>query len=571
MSYPFTVTGGVLLYGFRRLENLTMLAMCSDQLFVDESFTAALGTLAHLRCLIYTFPCDPVQPAWRDLFRYCSSCELYHRISATKNYTRQLLMPQLPNQITDFTFAMDEIQFQKIRVDAQDQYRRSQSRTENTRFCLNLWKANYKDREEDKDGHTSSSWCGFDLAVEPVRSWWPENLCRLDLSNCTVDGAKFDVPPRLRELVIGYPLQPRELAESESNPNLDSLQRRWFPDTLVSLEVQGVPYHASCEMQDEPEEKVNAWMAYAETILGMVPHSLEELTFSCFQVPQSNALEKMASRTAHSLREWTIRLLCPQRPRLSGYTPMQLYSPVIFVEDSSDDDMYESDVMDSEDENFHQMMAERIQRRLSREALRYYVTMAEADIQDTYDETPVRIRNVCKILRVLKTLNVDVNFQHFKYCVSRWKDDMGLTEPIKRTPMFEPIAQDTSDEENDATMRFGIKRQKTSSGRNVGRSGVDRDHPRPTATFVQTPLSMSANGKGKGKMFEEKDDEEQEEMLQAMAANSIEPSRKSGCSRKPRCGIGTTRAAGSGAWDGYAWVKIEFQIIINNNNAVDEI
>lgn len=257
------VTGGVLLYGFRRLENLTMLAMCSDQLFVDESFTAALGTLVHLRRLIYTFPCDPIQPAWRDLFRYCSSCELYHRINATKNYTRQLLMPQLPNQITDFTFAMDEIQFQKIRVDPQDQYRRSLSRTESTRFCLSLWKTGYKDRVDNSDRLESSAWCGFDLAPEAARSWWPENLTRLDLSSCTVVDSMFDVPPRLCELVIGYPLLPKELPESEANPDLDSWKRQWFPQTLVSLEVQGVPYHASCEMQDDPELKVKAWMVYA--------------------------------------------------------------------------------------------------------------------------------------------------------------------------------------------------------------------------------------------------------------------------------------------------------------------
>lgn len=237
-----------------------MLAMCSDQLFVDESFTAALGTLVHLRRLIYTFPCDPVQPAWRDLFRYCSSCELYHRINATKNYTRQLLMPQLPNHITDFTFAMDEIQFQKIRVDPQDQYRRSLSRTESTRFCLSLWKTDYKGRVENSNRLDSSAWCGFDLAPEAARSWWPENLTRLDLSNCTVIGSKFDVPPRLCELVIGYPLQPKEQPESEVNPALDSWRRQWFPQTLISLEIQGVPYHASCEMQDDPELKVKAWM-----------------------------------------------------------------------------------------------------------------------------------------------------------------------------------------------------------------------------------------------------------------------------------------------------------------------
>ncbi|KAF9389679.1 hypothetical protein CPB97_010863 [Podila verticillata] len=499
------VTGGVLLYGFRRLENLTMLAMCSDQLFVDESFTAALGTLVHLRRLIYTFPCDPVQPAWRDLFRYCSSCELYHRITATKNYTRQLLMPQLPNQITDFTFAMDEIQFQKIRVDPQDQYRRSLSRTESTRFCLSLWKTDYKDHTVKNDSPESSEWCGFDLAPEAVRSWWPENLTRLDLSNCTVVGSKFDVPPRLCELVIGYPLQPKELSESEANPDLDSWNRQWFPRTLVLLEVQGVPYHASCEMQDDPEWKVKAWMTYSETLLGMVPHELEQLTLHCFQVPQASALNMMTARCALSLKEWTLRLLCPQRPRDSGYTPMQLYSPVIFVdEDSSDDDLYESDDMDSDGEEYYHLMANRLQRRLSRDALRDYAAVAEADIQDTYDETPIRIRNACKRLNRLKTLNVDVNFQHYKYCSARWKGDMGLTEPVKPSP-DETICLDTSDDDNGDDDILKVKNgQHTKHSQNQMANGHifdgsdDRSRKGETGAG-ELPNGVSATVKGKGK------------------------------------------------------------------------
>ncbi|KAG0339514.1 hypothetical protein BG000_001942 [Podila horticola] len=499
------VTGGVLLYGFRRLENLTMLAMCSDQLFVDESFTAALGTLVHLRRLIYTFPCDPVQPAWRDLFRYCSSCELYHRINASKNYTRQLLMPQLPNHITDFTFAMDEIQFQKIRVDPQDQYRRSLSRTESTRFCLNLWKTDYKGRVENSDRPESSAWCGFDLSPEAARSWWPENLTRLDLSNCTVIGSKFDVPPRLCELVIGYPLQPKELPESEANPALDSWRRQWFPQTLISLEIQGVPYHASCEMQDDPELKVKAWMTYSETLLGMVPHNLKQLTLHCFQVPQVSSLNLMTARCAHSLKEWTLRLLCPQRPRDSGYTPMQLYSPVIFVdEDSSDDDLYDSDGLDSDGEEYYQLMANRLQRRLSRDALRDYAAVAEADIQDTYDETPIRIRNACKRLNRLRTINVDVNFQHYKYCSARWNGDMGLTEPTKPLPGGVVCLDTFEDEDEDEDNILEVKRgQHTKQSQNVNDGltfgGSANRSKKGKVHTEESSMGNSATVKGKGK------------------------------------------------------------------------
>lgn len=185
---------------------------------------------------------------------------------------------------------------------------------------------------------------------------------------------------------------------------------------------------------------------------------------------------------------------------------MQLYSPVIFVdEDSSDDDLYESDDMDSDGEEYYHLMANRLQRRLSRDALRDYAAVAEADIQDTYDETPIRIRNACRRLDRLRTLNVDVNFQHYKYCSARWKGDMGLTEPIKPSP-DETIYLDTSDDDNGDDDILKVKNgqhtkhnqsQMANSGHTFDGSN-DRSKQGETGAG-ELSIGISATVKGKGK------------------------------------------------------------------------
>lgn len=239
----------------------------------------------------------------------------------------------------------------------------------------------------------------------------------------------------------------------------------------------------------------------------MVPHNLKQLTLHCFQVPQVSSLNLMTARCAHSLKEWTLRLLCPQRPRDSGYTPMQLYSPVIFVdEDSSDDDLYDSDGLDSDGEEYYQLMANRLQRRLSRDALRDYAAVAEADIQDTYDETPIRIRNACKRLNRLRTINVDVNFQHYKYCSARWSGDMGLTEPTKPLPggVFCLDTFEDEDEDGDEDNILEVKRgQHAKQSQNVNdgltfEGSADRSKKGKVRT-EESSMGNSATVKGKGK------------------------------------------------------------------------
>ncbi|KAI8604939.1 hypothetical protein EDD21DRAFT_364962 [Dissophora ornata] len=443
------ITGGVLFMGFQHLSNLTSLTVCSEVMFTDESFVAALSSLKHLHQLTYIYPCDPVQPAWRDLFRYCSSCELYHRRVTTKTYTRKLLIPELPHQIQDFSFEMDETKFQHLRVDSFDQNSHGFDRTDNTKHSLALWKAGSALGETTSISSQTSDWCGFDLSRSQPRSWWPDNLTRLNLSKTVVTNARFDVPPRLTELIIAYPLEPNEITDNGELPKLEE-DKQWFPCSLMTLEVHGVPYHVSCDLQDNPSGKASGWMAYIDKMLKMVPHQLEHLTINSFQVPDAVAMTTMRDRVQKSLKTWKVRLLCPQRPRENGFSSLQLYAPMVYVDESSDGDMDEdddlgddysssdgSDFWDEEvypssdsDEEMSALRQARVFHNhyghIGRAQLRQF---AESVSAEQYDVTPIRLRETTKGMKVLEKLEVEVNYQHYKFCRAIWKGNLGLSEP----------------------------------------------------------------------------------------------------------------------------------------------
>lgn len=250
------VNGGALHHGFHHLSNLTSLTLCSELLFTDETFLIALKTLSQLTRFVYVYPCDAVQPVWRDLFRYCSSCELYHRRVTTKTYSRTLMMPELPDQIQDFTFEMDEPRFQESRIETFENNRHGLDRKD-IRYAVTLWKADDSTAIQSQTPH----WCGFDLAQDEVRSWWPANLTRLDLSKSIVTGSTFDVPPQLQELVIAYPLEPNEMTAIEDDGSgLSIEEKQWYPESLSTLEIRGVPYHVPCVIHDESDTKIRGWM-----------------------------------------------------------------------------------------------------------------------------------------------------------------------------------------------------------------------------------------------------------------------------------------------------------------------
>ncbi|KAG0366100.1 hypothetical protein BGZ54_005817 [Gamsiella multidivaricata] len=438
------VTGGTLMTGFWHLANLTSLTICSDIMFTDESFTIALSSLEHLRHVIYIYPCDPIQPAWRDLFRYCSSCELYHRRVTTKTYRRSLLMPELPSQIQDFTFEMDEPRFQHIRLDTFEPDHHGFGRTDNAKFSLSLWKAGAVSDTANIASCQMNDWCGFELSGSELRSWWPENLTRLDLSKSVVTDGRFDVPSRLEELIMSYPLEPNEIIVDESPVKFEE-DKQWFPSSLTTLEVRGAPYHVSCEMQESPTEKVTMWMAYINKMLKKVPRQLEHLTISSFQIPDADAMTLMKDRVQKTLKTWKVRLLCPQRPKQGGFSTSQLYSPIIYVDESSDEegrdftaissDDYDSDDSDDSEASFYVPegpISRRIQRALyhqgvnsARAALRQFVDAATAE---QYDVTPVMLREAIRGMSVLERLDVEVNYQHYRSCRAMWKGNLGLSE-----------------------------------------------------------------------------------------------------------------------------------------------
>ncbi|KAK3823052.1 MAG: hypothetical protein J3Q66DRAFT_137658 [Benniella sp.] len=478
-------------------------------MFTDESFLVALGSLTHLRQFVYIFPCDPVQPAWRDLFRYCSSCELYHRRVTTKTYLRELLMPELPHQIQDFTFEMDEPKFQHVRVDTIEN-QHGIDRTENTRFTLSLWKPEANPSKNPSSA--TEDWCGFELSPGELRSWWPDNLTRLDLSKSLASQLYFDVPPKLEELVLSYPLEPNEIVVNGVTDVLEE-DKQWFPESLVVLEVQGVPYHAPCEMQDNPTAKATSWMAYANKMLTMVPQQLEHFTISSYQVLDEESMAVMQRRVQNSLKTWKVRLLCPQRPKQSGFSPLQLYAPINLQGDSSDSedmeyslssDYYDYDDsdgdMDLESISSAEYDMEPVNPRPEHTAnysanlnngqavLRQY---AEYLMAEQYDVTPVMLRKATKGMKVLEKLDVEVNYQHYRFCSAFWKGNLGLSEPAASSTVTG--SEGTGEMETTGEEWSGGERMHDSEGESEEEGESDEEHK---------PFSLGMDRKGKGKAAE---------------------------------------------------------------------
>ncbi|KAF9901945.1 hypothetical protein EC991_005462 [Linnemannia zychae] len=545
------INGGVLHIGFQHLSNLTSLTVCSELLFTDETFLIALKSLSQLRHLVYVYPCDAVQPVWRDLFRYCSSCELYHRRVSNKTYSKTLLMPELPDQIQDFTFELDEPRFQESRIETFEQNRHGLDRRD-IRYAITLWKANDTTAAESV---VTPPWSGFDLAQGDMRSWWPANLTRLDLSKSIVTGSTLDVPPQLQELVIAYPLEPNEMNGDGSDLSVE--EKQWYPKSLSTLDIRGVPYHVFCVLQEETEPKVRAWMAYINKMLRMAPRHLEHLTTSSFQIPDSEAMIAMKYLVQNSLKTWNMRLLCPQRPRLTTFNLMQLYAPFNYVDDESGeeddeeemDDEEEAVMTSSEDTDSDSSMEypgpylrrgslaiNQRRRRLgvvralqaqrpARPTLGQTRPLGQSTTAggrlgglgglggghgsqassesalDQYDVTPVMIRHAVKNMKVLESVDIYVNYQHFRHCRASWKGDLSLSEPIPVTPSPRPSS-------------YGNKEEGEHNKEGLHRD-LDGDHPRKklksilkrSNVFVsnRSSVGLPVDRKGKGRTREDKD------------------------------------------------------------------
>ncbi|KAF9146075.1 hypothetical protein BGX30_004355 [Mortierella sp. GBA39] len=526
------ISGGALHHGFHHLSNLTSLTLCSELLFTDETFLIALKSLSQLTRFIYVYPCDAVQPVWRDLFRYCSSCELYHRRVTTKTYSRTLIMPELPGQIQDFTFEMDEPRFQELRIETFEQNRHGLDRKD-IRYAVTLWKADDPTAVQSP----TTLWCGFDLAQDEVRSWWPANLRRLDLSKSIVTGSTFDVPPQLQELVIAYPLEPNEMTATEDDGSgLSSEEKQWYPESLSTLDIRGVPYHVPCVIHDESDTKIKGWMAYINRMLKMVPRQLEHLTTSSFQVPEADSMAAMKERVQNSLKTWKVRLLCPQRPRQTGYSMLQLYAPYIYVDDESGEDEEEEveediavlssgDDTDSDSsmdymESFlrrGEIAADRLRRRRQRAQRQARPTMGQTrplgqttshqgsqgvqaamgslSAAEKYDVTPVMLRQAVKNMKVLDSLEVYVNYQHYRLCRANWKGNLGLSEPPPVIAL--PTPNVNNEEEGDG--------DHVDQGEARPRKKLKSILKRPTGTTSggPTPAGSPVDRKGKGRAHDD--------------------------------------------------------------------
>ncbi|KAF9432335.1 hypothetical protein BGZ76_010950 [Entomortierella beljakovae] len=466
-SSSFVNTGSLFL-GFQRLSSLTTLSMCTELLFTDDSFTITLQSLTHLRQFNYTYPCDAVQASWKDLFRYCPSCELYHRRMTTKTYNRLLPMPALPPHIQEFNFSMDEPKFQHQRIDSNVSDSRLDLK-DKTVYSLGFMKSKSDDIK-----------LGYNQRYS--RPWWPDNLRKLDFSRCTVYNSYFDVPPNLEDLVIAYPLGPNEIKIPGSDPVLDE-DKQWFPNSLKNLEIQGVPYHACCEIQESPNEKISSWMRYTNKLIKRVPKHLEHFTVNSFQVPANEALVTLQQQVGKSLKTWTVRLLSPQKPKESGYTGIELYASAYFP--AIELGIYvDADILKSWVDTFNNNAIRETQ---------------------SYETTPLMLRKATEGMVALEKLEVHINSQHYNICQAIWRGRFGLSEPKASAASSKDkdkstlcinnnlnLKHELDDDDKVPTIGHEPKRQKYSYANGLDNaSGL-------SATALMQPDSIGSRDKGKG-------------------------------------------------------------------------
>lgn len=272
-------------------------------------------------------------------------------------------------------------------------------------------------------------------------------------------------------------------------------------------------------------------------MLKMVPRQLEHLTTSSFQVPEADSMAVMKERVQKSLKTWKVRLLCPQRPRQSGYSMLQLYAPFIYVDDESGDDEEEEveediavlssgDDTDSDSsmdymESFlrrGELAADRLRRRRQQAQRQARPTMGQTrplgqttshqgsqgvqaamgslSAAEKYDVTPVMLRQAVKNMKVLDSLEVYVNYQHYRLCRASWKGNLGLSEPppviALPTPNINNEEEDGDGDHVDQGEAHPRKKLKSILKRPTG-----------TASGGSAPAGSPVDRKGKGRAHDD--------------------------------------------------------------------
>lgn len=272
-------------------------------------------------------------------------------------------------------------------------------------------------------------------------------------------------------------------------------------------------------------------------MLKLIPRQLEHLTTSSFQVPEADSMAAMKERVQKSLKTWKVRLLCPQRPRQSGYSMLQLYAPFIYVDDESGEDEEEeveediADLSSGDDtdsdssmdymESFlrrGELAADRLRRRRQQAQRQARPTMGQTrplgqtashqgsqDVQATmgslsaaekYDVTPVMLRQAIKNMKVLDSLEVYVNYQHYRLCRANWKGNLSLSEPPLGNAMPKPNINN-EEEEGDS--------DHVDQGEVHPRKKLKSILKRPTGTVSggSAPVGSPVDRKGKGRAHDD--------------------------------------------------------------------
>lgn len=269
-------------------------------------------------------------------------------------------------------------------------------------------------------------------------------------------------------------------------------------------------------------------------MLKTVPLQLEHLTISSFQVPEAESMSTMTERVQKSLKTWKVRLLCPQRPRQAVFSVLQLYAPFTYVDDESDeeeDEEAEEDIAtlssgeDSDSDSSMddmesflrrgELAADRLLRRRQQAQRQTRSTVGQTrplgqstshqgsqgslSAAEEYDVTPVMLRQAIKDLKVLESLEVYVNYQHYRLCHANWKGNLSLSEPpvIVASPTLH--SNNTVEEEEKDGDHLG---QNEAHPRKKLKSILKR--PTGTASGVSTPAGSPVDRKGKGRAHDDR-------------------------------------------------------------------
>ena len=123
--------------------------------------------------------------------------------------------------------------------------------------------------------------------------------------------------------------------------------------------------------------------------------------------------------------------------------------------------------------------------------------MGSLSAAEKYDVTPVMLRQAVKNMKVLDSLEVYVNYQHYRLCRANWKGNLGLSESPPVIALPTPDINNEEEEEGDGDH---VDQGETHPRKKL-KSILKR--PTDTASGGSTPAGSPVDRKGKGRAHDD--------------------------------------------------------------------